>query len=77
MTDRRETNRKPKRRPNRTKRPRRPRRPVQSAEPDWQEGERIAKYLARAGIASRREAEAMIERGEVRIAGRKLTTPAC
>lgn len=67
MTDRRETNRTRKRRT--TKR--------QSAPGnDWQEGERIAKYLARAGIASRREAEAMIERGEVRIDGRKLTTPA-
>ncbi len=67
MTDRRETNR------NRKKRPTR-----KSAGPDrdWQDGERIAKYLARAGIASRREAEAMIERGEVRINGRKLTTPA-
>ena len=67
MTDRRETNRNRKRRP-----PRRASKPQN----DWQEGERIAKYLARAGIASRREAEAMIERGEVRIAGRKLTTPA-
>lgn len=67
MTDRRETNRNRKRRP--AKR--------QSAPSnDWQDGERIAKYLARAGIASRREAEAMIERGEVRIDGRKLTTPA-
>lgn len=67
MTDRRETNRNRKRRPKR-----------QSNEPDrdWQDGERIAKYLARAGVASRREAEAMIERGEVRINGRKLTTPA-
>ncbi len=73
MTDRRETNRKPKRRPNRNKRPRPANRAV---EPDWQDGERIAKYLARAGVASRREAEAMIERGEVRIDGRKLTTPA-
>lgn len=73
MTDRRETNRKPKRRPHRSKRPRPANR---SVEPDWQEGERIAKYLARAGVASRREAEAMIERGEVRIDGRKLTTPA-
>lgn len=67
MTDRRETNRKSKRRPNRPSKP---------VETDWSEGERIAKYLARAGIASRREAEAMIERGEVRINGRKLTTPA-
>ena len=70
MTDRRETNRKPKRRP------KRPTRPKPSVDRDWQDGERIAKYLARAGIASRREAEAMIERGEVRIDGRKLTTPA-
>ncbi len=45
-------------------------------EPDWSEGERIAKYLARAGVASRREAEAMIERGEVTIAGKRLKTPA-
>ncbi|MEM9377886.1 MAG: pseudouridine synthase [Pseudomonadota bacterium] len=67
MTDRRETPRKPKRRPSRKPR---------AAEPDWDRGERIAKYLARAGIASRREAEAMIERGEVEINGRKLTTPA-
>lgn len=70
MTDRRETNRKPKRRPNR------PKRPGKGVETDWSEGERIAKYLARAGVASRREAEAMIERGEVRVDGRKLTTPA-
>ncbi len=70
MTDRRETNRKPKRRPNR------PKRPTKGVERDWSEGERIAKYLARAGVASRREAEAMIERGEVRVDGRKLTTPA-
>lgn len=71
MTDRRETNRKPKRQNQR-------RRPNAKSTPsdDWQEGERIAKYLARAGIASRREVEAMIERGEVRINGRKLTTPA-
>ena len=66
MPDRRETNRKSPRRPKRQTKPR----------DDWQDGERIAKYLARAGIASRREAEAMIERGEVRINGRKLTTPA-
>ena len=29
--------------------------PKTLAEPDWSEGERIAKYLARAGVASRRE----------------------
>ncbi len=67
MTDRRETNRNRKRRPQKRR---------SKPETDWQDGERIAKYLARAGIASRREAEAMIERGEVRINGRKLTTPA-
>ncbi|MEM9054019.1 MAG: pseudouridine synthase [Pseudomonadota bacterium] len=66
MTDRRETTRN--RRRSKHKRP--------APEAEWQNGERIAKYLARAGIASRREAEAMIERGEVRIDGRKLTTPA-
>ena len=68
MTDRRETTRKPKRR--------RPPRRKTIVDPDWSDGERIAKYLARAGIASRREAEAMIERGEVRVDGRKLNTPA-
>lgn len=40
------------------------------------EGERIAKYLARAGIASRREAERLIEAGRVKVNGRILTTPA-
>lgn len=67
MADRRETNRNRKRR----QKPR-----TNGPDREWQDGERIAKYLARAGIASRREAEAMIERGEVRINGRKLTTPA-
>lgn len=38
--------------------------------------ERIAKRLARAGVASRREAERMIEAGRVRVNGRVLTTPA-
>lgn len=41
-----------------------------------QTGERIAKYLARAGIASRREAERLIEQGLVTIDGETLTTPA-
>jgi len=39
-------------------------------------GERIAKVLARAGIASRREVERMIEEGRVSINGKKLETPA-
>jgi 23S rRNA pseudouridine2605 synthase len=39
-------------------------------------GERIAKRLARAGVASRREAERMIEAGRVRVNGKMLTSPA-
>ena len=39
-------------------------------------GERIAKRLARAGVASRREAERMIAEGRVRVNGRRLETPA-
>lgn len=39
-------------------------------------GERIAKYLARAGVASRREAERLIEMGVVTVDGAILTTPA-
>lgn len=41
-----------------------------------EKGERIAKYLARAGIASRREIERMIEAGRVVVNGKKLATPA-
>ncbi|WP_417496972.1 pseudouridine synthase [Maricaulis sp.] len=39
-------------------------------------GERIAKYLARAGVASRREVERMIEGGRVKVDGKTLDTPA-
>lgn len=39
-------------------------------------GERIAKLLARAGIASRREVERMIAEGRVKIGDEVLTTPA-
>ena len=39
------------------------------------EGERIAKLLARAGVASRREVERMIEEGRVRIGDEVVTTP--
>ena len=38
--------------------------------------ERIAKRLARAGIASRRDAEALIADGRVKVNGVKLTSPA-
>lgn len=40
------------------------------------DGERIAKVLARAGIASRREAEKLIEAGRITLNGKTLTTPA-
>jgi 23S rRNA pseudouridine2605 synthase len=40
------------------------------------EGERIAKVLSRAGIASRREAERLIELGEVAVNGKVITSPA-
>ena len=39
-------------------------------------GERIAKYLARAGIASRRDAEAMVAAGQVRINNAAVSHPA-
>lgn len=38
--------------------------------------ERIAKRLARAGVASRRDAEKIIAEGRVRLNGKKLDTPA-
>lgn len=41
-----------------------------------QEPERIAKVMARAGIASRRDCEAMIEEGRVSVNGRVLESPA-
>lgn len=40
------------------------------------EGERIAKYLASAGVASRRDVERMIAEGRVVVDGHKLDTPA-
>lgn len=49
-----------------------------SATPQKAEGgpQRIAKLLARAGIASRREIERMIAQGRIALNGEKLTTPA-
>ena len=41
-----------------------------------QDGERVAKALARAGVASRREVERLIEAGKVALNGKVLTTPA-
>lgn len=46
------------------------------AEAPTREGERIAKLLSRAGVASRREAERMIADGRVKIGDAVLTTPA-
>jgi 23S rRNA pseudouridine2605 synthase len=40
------------------------------------EGDRVAKALARAGVASRREVERLIEAGRVALNGRVLTSPA-
>ena len=50
---------------------------VRKAEiPGSSEGERIAKRLARAGIASRRDAEELIAAGRVRVNGKVLSSPA-
>ena len=40
------------------------------------EGERIAKVMARAGLCSRREAEAWIAAGRVKVNGQKIVSPA-
>ena len=44
--------------------------------PEGQGGERIAKAMARAGVASRREVERLIEAGRVFVNGVRVTTPA-
>ena len=75
MTERRETGR-PRRKPAGARNTRKtPTRKTDTTD-NWDEGERIAKYLARAGVASRREIERMIEAGEVSVDGKKLTSPA-
>jgi 23S rRNA pseudouridine2605 synthase len=43
---------------------------------DTPKGDRIAKVLSRAGVASRREAERMIEAGRVRVNGEQILSPA-
>ena len=48
----------------------------QAHDPDAAEGERVAKVLARAGVASRREVERLIAAGRVALNGAVLTTPA-
>jgi 23S rRNA pseudouridine2605 synthase len=47
-----------------------------SSPPRAEAGERIAKRIARAGLCSRREAEAWIEAGRVSVDGKRLTSPA-
>lgn len=44
--------------------------------PESPAGDRIAKVLSRAGVASRREAERMIELGQVTVNGKVITSPA-
>ena len=48
----------------------------QDRSPDRPEGDRIAKLLARAGVASRREIERMIAEGRVKLNDQPVTTPA-
>jgi 23S rRNA pseudouridine2605 synthase len=65
--------------PQRTKRtpvPRRKGPPQQRPEPREDGPQRIAKLLARAGVASRREVERMIAEGRIAIGGSKVETPA-
>lgn len=47
-----------------------------SPPPSSAESERIAKFLARAGVCSRRDAERLIADGRVKLNGRVLDTPA-
>ena len=79
MTERRETGR-PSRKPSgaRPNSPRKPSAPITpKTDEQWSEGgERIAKYLARAGVASRREIERLIEAGDVSVNGKTLTSAA-
>jgi len=41
-----------------------------------EKGERIAKFLARSGVASRRESEKLISYGRIKLNGKILSTPA-
>ncbi|MCU0948896.1 MAG: rRNA pseudouridine synthase [Porphyrobacter sp.] len=50
--------------------------PAPARSPDRPDGDRIAKLLARAGIASRREIERMIAEGRIAVNGTVLDTPA-
>ena len=39
-------------------------------------GDRIAKVLARAGVASRRDSEKLVEAGRIKVNGKKIFSPA-
>ncbi len=54
----------------------RPTSPADTPDAKTPTGDRIAKVLGRAGVASRREAERMIEAGRVSVNGEKITSPA-
>jgi 23S rRNA pseudouridine2605 synthase len=60
----------------RTSQPVVPAKRAPNADGSEREGDRIAKLLARAGVASRREVERMIEEGRVKIGDEVVTTPA-
>ncbi|MCR8726706.1 pseudouridine synthase [Frigidibacter sp. ROC022] len=47
-----------------------------NAPPPTRPGERIAKHLARAGVASRREVERMVAAGRIAVNGAVITSPA-
>lgn len=64
----------PRRGPMRAGRPAAP--PTEQASGESRAGDRIAKLLARAGIASRREIERMIAEGRIAINGQLVETPA-
>ena len=49
---------------------------TQTPDPSSPKGDRIAKALSRAGVASRREAERMIEAGRVAVNGQTIASPA-
>src|SRR4051812_36407018 len=60
----------------RADRPREKRSPAQGApEGESQAGERISKFISRAGVASRRDVERMIEEGRISLNGQTVTTP--
>jgi 23S rRNA pseudouridine2605 synthase len=47
--------------------------PIENQQPDAIEGERLAKYLAHGGVASRRHAEELISAGAVKVNGEVIT----